>query len=486
MTARSADHHIRPRPATDGALALGLMHVIFTENLHDEAYLEAHTHGWRELRQRALEYPPERVSEITGVPSEEIISLARLYATTKPALLKTADGVQRHGNGGQTMRALCCLPAITGNVGVLGGGFFYSTSGYGKWNYEAVGHASECAPTPRVINMNRLGAALTGEAQDPPVKSLYVFAANPVASSPNAGRIAEGLLRDDLFTVVHEQFLTDTARYADIVLPATTQLEHVDVHKAYGHRHIQFNMPSIAPLGEAKSNWDVMRLLADGMGYDEPWLRESGEEVIRGVLDATRPNNPYLAEITFERLQAEGTVPLSFALGKEIPFADGMFPTPSGKLELLSERMLTEGIDCLPQYQPPPEFGKHNTAPGRHAKLTLLSGASHHYVSSSLANQPSLMAKEGEPFVELHPEDAAERGVVNGTYVIVENERGWCELRVVVTDDVPRGVAVAPKGPWARLSRAGRNINWTTPDALGDIAGQSTFHSNLVEIRPTG
>ncbi len=320
LTARSADQHIQPRPATDGALALGLMHVIFAENLHDEPWLEAHSVGWRELRERAAAYPPERVAEITGVPAETIVALARRYATTKPALLKTADGVQRHGNGGQTFRAICSLPAIVGQLGVRGGGLFYSMSGYVRWDAEAVGHASACPPTPREINMNRIGSALLGEVQGPPIKSLFVFCANPVTSSPNASRTIEGLRREDLFTVVHELFLTDTAQYADIVLPATSQLEQVDLHKAYGHRNLQYNQPAIAPLGEAKSNWDVMRLLASAMGYDEPWLHESAEQAIGGVLEATRANGSPLVKqllegITLERLQAEGTLPLNFPPG---------------------------------------------------------------------------------------------------------------------------------------------------------------------------
>jgi anaerobic selenocysteine-containing dehydrogenase len=486
LTARGADEHIRPRPATDAALALGLMHVIFAENLHDEAWLEAHSVGWRELRQRAGEYPPERVAEITGVPAEAIVGLARRYATTKPALLKSADGVQRHGNGGQTFRALCCLPAVVGQYGVRGGGLSYSTSGYLKWDAEAVGHASECPPTPRSINMNRLGAALMGEASDPPIKSLYVFAANPVASAPNAGLTVRGLQREDLFTVVHELFMTDTAQYADIVLPATSQLEHADLHKPSGHRNLQYNQPAIAPLAEAKSNWDVMRRLAAAMGYQEPWLRESAEEAIAGVLDATR--SPLLDGITLERLQREGTVPLSFAPEKLVPFADGRFPTPSGKAELRCDAMAAHGVDPLPGYRPPAEFvgdrdmSQHLTSNSQ--PLVLISGASHHYVSSSFANQPSLMAKEGSPFVEINPADAAARGIGEGDTVVVENARGACELRAVVTDDVPPGVAVAPKGSWARLAPGHRNINWTTSDALADIAGQSTFHSNLVHIRP--
>ncbi|HEX9439183.1 MAG TPA: molybdopterin oxidoreductase family protein [Roseiflexaceae bacterium] len=500
LTARSADEHIRPHPATDGALALGLMHVLFAEGLHDEPWLEANTVGWRELRERAAAYPPERVAAITGVPAETIVALARRYGTTKPALLKTADGIQRHGNGGQTFRALASLPAIVAQIGVRGGGFFYSTSGYVRWDAEAVGHASECPPTPRIVNMNRIGAALNGEVHDPPIMSLFVFCANPVTSSPNASLTVKGLQREDLFTVVHELFLTDTAQYADIVLPATSQLEQIDLHKAYGHRYLQYNHAAIAPLGEAKSNWDVMRLLARAMGYDEPWLRESAEDAIRGILDATREQNTCLEGVTLERLQAESTVPLNFPPGAEVPFADLRFPTPSGKIELRSEALAAQGVDPLPEYVPPAEFkgsrtegrGLTNEASANSylvlnpqpSALVLISGASHHFVSSSMANQPSLMTKEGAPFVEINPADAAARGIADGDTVIVENGRGWCQLRAVVTDDVPPGVAVAPKGQWARLAPRGRNVNWTTSDALADLAGQSTFHSNLVEIRP--
>jgi anaerobic selenocysteine-containing dehydrogenase len=331
--------------------------------------------------------------------------------------------------------------------------------------------------------MNRLGAALMGEVSDPPIKALFVYCANPVGSSPNAGLIVEGLRREDLFTVVHEQFLTDTADYADIVLPATTQLEQVDMHRPYGHRHLQYNHPAIAPLGECKSNWDMSRALAAAMGYSEPWLHESAEEVLRGVLDASRASNPYLQGITLERLQAEGTVPLHFTPETDVPFGDGRFPTPSGKVELFSAAMAARGLDPLPHYEEPAEFVAAR-AGGLADGLVLISGAAHHFVSSSMANQPSLRAREGEPYIELSPADAAARGIADGALVVVENGRGWCELRAVITNDVAPGVVVAPKGPWAKLSRRGRNVNWTTPDALADLAGQSTFHSNVVRVRP--
>lgn len=485
LTARSADQHIQPRPATDGALALGLMHILFRDGLHDEAWLSANTVGWQELRERARAFPPERVAAITGVPAATIEELAHRYGTTRPAMLKFADGMQRHGNGGQSVRALCCLPAITGQYGIRGGGLFYTASGYVRWNDEALSHASECPPTPRTINMNRLGVALTGEVSDPPIKSLFVYCANPVTSAPNTSQTIEGLLRPDLFTVVHDLYMTNTADFADIVLPATSQLEQVDLHKSYGHRYLQYNTPAIAPLAEAKSNWDVTRLLAAAMGYDEPWLRQDAEAVIAEVLDATRATNPLLAGITLDRLKAEGTVPLAFTPENEVPFADLHFPTPSGKVELRCDSLATRyGIDPLPDYTAPAEFASADATAVDSSRLMLISGAAHHYVSSSLGNQPSLRAKQGTPYIEINPADAVARGIADGAEVVVASARGSCRLRAVITTDVAQGVAVTPKGQWGKHSPDGRNVNWITSDALGDIAGQSTFHSNLVTVHP--
>ena len=478
LTARSADLHLQPRPATDGALALGMMNSIFSENLHDEPWLDDNSIGWKELRERAAQYPVDLVAGITGLDRRVILDLARGFATTTPAMIKFADGIQRHENGGQTSRALCCLPALTGQIGKRGGGLYYSTSDYVRWNSEAVSHASECNPVPRIVNMNRLGAALNGEVCEPPIRSLFVFCANPVTSTPNAGQIVQGLLRDDLFTVVHELFMTDTARYADIVLPATSQLEQIDLHRPYGHRHLQYNEAAIQPLGESLSNWDLMRRLAEGMGFHEPWLHQPGEQVLNDIIEASRQDNPVLEGITLTRLQAEGTVPLKFDAGRDsVPFADLKFATPSGKVELRCDLMGEMGMDPLPEYIQPSEFA----APFAHA-LVLISGASHHYVSSSLANVPKLMALEGTAFIEINPEDASTRGIATGDRVRVENGRGWCTLRAEVTNDVPAGVTVAPKGSWAQHSPEDRNINWITPDAIGDLAGQSTFHSNLVKV----
>jgi anaerobic selenocysteine-containing dehydrogenase len=328
--------------------------------------------------------------------------------------------------------------------------------------------------------MNRLGAALLGEASGPPIQSLFVFGANPASSSPNAGKIIEGLRREDLFTVVHELFLTDTADYADLVLSATSQLEHTDLHKSYGHTWLTYNHPAIPPRGECKSNWEVMGLLATAMGFDEPWLHQSADEVIEEVLTATEAHTPSLRGITLQRLKTENTVSLQVDTP---PFADGRFPTPSGKVELYSQRLADMGIDPLPGRFVGDDDGGADGRWDKAAALELLTGASHHFVSSSLASQSGLLQRVGAPFVEIHPADAAARGIGDGDPVIVENGRGWCRLRAVVTDAVRPGVVVSPKGRWGKLNNGGRNVNWTTPDALGDMAGQSTFHSNRVWVR---
>jgi len=480
-SAHGADLHLAPIPGTDGALALGLAHVIVGDGRHDEAWLTAHSVGWPLLKARLADYPPERVAQITGLPEQTIIALAQRYATIRPGLIKIADGINRHANGGQTVRAICALPAITGQYGIAGGGLAYSTSGTLRWDGEAVNHGADCPPPARSVNMNRLGAALLGEVSDPPIHALYVFGSNPAAIAPNAGAVVRGLQRDDLFTVVHELFMTDTADYADIVLPATSQLEHSDLHKAYGHTYLHYNAAAIPPLGESKSNWDVMRLLAQALGFDDPWLQQPADEVIEEVLTATAARQPSLQGITLARLK-EGQ-PLPLALASAPPFADRHFPTASGKVELFSRTLAEQGLDPLPGYV---DAGDAAAPPAGYAAadaLQLLTGAAHHFVSSSLANLDSLRARENSPFLEIHPLDAAARQIAAGALVIVENRRGWCTLRAVVTDDVRPGVVVSPKGRWSRHAD-GRNINWTTSDALGDMAGQSTFHSNRVWVRP--
>jgi anaerobic selenocysteine-containing dehydrogenase len=482
ITAKTADRHLAPLPGSDGVLAMGVAHLLVAGGFHDETWLEAHTVGWPRLKERLAEFTPDRVTAATGLSKEDIVELAQAYGTTRPGLIKIADGINRNVNGGQNVRAICALPAVTGQYGVPGGGLAYSTSGYLQWDRAAVHHWSECPLPGRSVNMNRLGAALLGEASEPPIKSLFVFGANPAASSPNAGRITEGLKREDLFTVVHDLFLTDTADYADIVLPATSQLEHIDLHKAYGHTMLTYNRPAITPLGESKSNWEVMTLLSSAMGFTEPWLHHGADEVIREVLSATAAHNPALRGVTLDQLKFGGAVPLN--LGSGIPFSDGRFPTSSGKVELYSGSLADEGIDPLPGkfLDPAQECLKEGDGRFSSAPLYLVSGASHHFVSSSLANQAGLLKGAGPALVEIHPADAAERGIQEGNFVIVENKRGSCRLKAIVTDAVRPGVVVSPKGRWSKHN-GGNNVNWTTPDRLADMAGQSTFHSNFVWVR---
>lgn len=487
LTARSADQHIQPYPGTDAALALSMMHVMVTEGLHKPEWIERHVQGWDRMLERIMRFPPDYAARITGLAPETISTLAREYATTTPALLRITDGINRHSNGGQTVRTLACLPAVTGQYGVRGGGLMYSTSDWLHWDKEARDHEYEvvCPPAPRSVNMNRLGAVLTGEA-NPPIYALYVYNANPAASSPNAGKIAEGLRREDLFTVVHELFETETARYADIVLPATSQLEHVDLHKPYGHLHLQYNQAAIAPLGEARSNWDVMRTLAAAMGFDEPWLQASAEDVIREVLTATAEHEPLLADVTLERLQAEGTIPLAIPPEAQVPFADGIFRTPSGKVEMYSESAAAKGYAPLPGWEPEAETGvsRQGIRPADTTDaLPLLCAASHHFISSSFGNLDVMVRKEHAPTLRINPVDAMARGIRSGQRVRISNERGWCHLVAEVCEDVRPGVLATTSVWWPRFSPDQRNVNWTTSDRLADLNGGSTFYTNLVTVQ---
>lgn len=485
LTARSANQHIQPFPGTDAALALAMMHVIVREGWHNQAWIEQHTLGWEQLLERINAFTPERTAQITGLAEETIIELARAYGTTTPSMLRLTDGINRHSNGGMTVRTLTCLPALTGQYGIAGGGLMYSTSDWLRWNAEAVSHRQACSPTSRTVNMNRLGAILTGEVE-PPIASLYVYNANPAASSPNAGKIAEGLLREDLFTIVHELFETDTARYADLILPATSQLEQLDLHKPYGHLSLQLNLPAIEPLGEARSNWDVMRALAGAMGFEESWLQDDAETVIREVLAATAERDPLLKGITFECLQQEGTVPLPIPPEESVPFANGVFRTPSGRVEFYSEQAVARGYDSLPGWEPEAEttVGRAVSASAADEALPLLCPAAHHFVSSSFANVGTLKRKEVAPTLRIHPQDAEARGIRSGQLVRVSNERGWCRLVADVSEEVRPGMLATTTVWWPKFSPDGRNVNWTTSDRLADFNGGSTFYTNLVRVIP--
>ncbi|HXG68960.1 MAG TPA: molybdopterin-dependent oxidoreductase, partial [Blastocatellia bacterium] len=333
---RTLDHAhqlIQLRPGTDAAFALAVMNVIVGEGLEDRDYIERHTLGFNLLCERIQEYPPARVAAICGISEREIMEFAREYATTQPAVIRVNYGLQRHAGGGMAVRAISCLPALTGAWRHAGGGVLLSSSGMFAYNNAALERPDLIRGNPRTINMSRLGEALT--AASPPVRAIYVYNSNPAAVAPDQAKVLEGFRREDLFTVVHEQFQTDTADYADILLPATTQLEHRDIVKAYGHYYVVYNEPAIAPLGEAKPNWEVFKLLAERMGFEEDCFKDTDEDILRQAL-AT--DNPVFEGITLERLKRDGwarlNLPETFA-----PFADGGFRTPSGKCEFYSERL---------------------------------------------------------------------------------------------------------------------------------------------------
>ena len=480
LTANRADVLIQPRPGSDAALALAMMHFLFAEGMVDEAWAREHTVGLDALRQRVREWTPARASELTGIPTEQIVQLAREYGTTRPAVIRCSMGLQRHSNGGNTIRALTCLPALVGDYGKPGGGILYSTGGYWMFPGDAVLPRellrNSPNPQPRVINMNRIGAELL--AADPPIRSLYVFNSNPGAVAPNSRKVLAGLQREDLFTVVHDLFLTDTARYADIVLPATSQFEHWDIHKAYGHLYVSLNQPAMPPLGEARSNWQVFQALAERMGYTEACWRQTAEEIIQ---DSIAKGGPAMKGITWERLLAEGHCRLNFPR-PHVPWSDGRFRTPSGKVELFSQQLADAGMDPLPDWVPDVE--SREARPERAGKypLQMVSAASHQFLNSTFGNVPTLRRLYGDPTVEIHPQDAAAREIRSGDWVEVHNDRGAFQVRARVGETVQPGTIFAPTLWWSDLGPDGRGANWTTNDELSDYAGGATFHGNLVQV----
>jgi anaerobic selenocysteine-containing dehydrogenase len=476
-TAQQCDEHLALNVGTDAALALGLMHVIFAEGLEDRAYLQDYTVGEAELRARAAEYSPERVAELTGLPAERIIALAREYATIQPAAIRINYGLQRHAGGGMAVRTLAALPAVIGAWRHPAGGILLSTSGTFPINYAALQRADLIPSGTRTINMNELGKALT-EVDDPPVKALFVYGSNPAAVAPDLERIHQGLMRDDLFVVVHEQFPTDTVEYADIVLPATTQLEQADIHKAYGQLYIAWNTPAIAPLGEAVPNTELFRRLAARMGFDDPCFRDTDEQMARQAIET---DHPWFAGITLEALKEHGwlrlNVPQEWA-----PFATGNFPTPSGKCELYSERMAEHGFDPVPAFTPPAESLLAAPELATKYPLALLTPPAHHFLNSSFVNV--LRRYENEPVLEINPLDAAARQINQGDHVRVFNDRGGFQLPAQLTDRVKPGLVVAPSIWWRKLTPDGKGVNHTTSQALTDMGGGATFYDNLVQVEP--
>jgi anaerobic selenocysteine-containing dehydrogenase len=467
---------IQLQPGTDAALALAVMNVIISEGLEDRDYIDRYTLGFAPLRERAAEFPPSRAAEICGITEDEIIRFAREYATTRPAVIRINYGLQRHAGGGMAVRAISCLPALTGAWREAGGGVLLSTSGSFAMNDNALQRPDLIRGNPRTINMTRLGEALA-EAR-PPVRALYVYNSNPAAIAPDQSKVIAGLKREDLFTVVHEQFQTDTADYADILLPATTQLEHRDVVKPYGHYYLVYNEPAIAPLGEAKPNAEVFRRLAERMGFAEACFSDTDEDLIRQAL-AT--DNSLFEGITLERLQRDGwarlNLPETFA-----PFAEGGYKTPSGKCEFYSEQMQALGLDPLPAYIPPRESPASAPALAARYPLQLISPPANSFLNSTFSHLKSFLKSERQPFVLLHPEDAAQREITDGETVRVWNDRGACQLVARVSERVKPGVAVALSTWWNKLSPGHTNVNQTVSQELTDIGSGATFYDNLVEI----
>jgi anaerobic selenocysteine-containing dehydrogenase len=475
-TIEQCHQFIQIQPGTDAAFALAVMNVIVSEGLHDGDYIERHTLGFESLCERIEQFPPDRAASICAVSEEEIVTFAREYAATRPAVIRINYGLQRHAGGGMAVRAIACLPALIGAWRDAGGGVLLSTSGFFAFNDKAVQRPDLIAGNPRTINMSRLGEALT-EAR-PPVRAIYVYNSNPAAVAPDQSKVIEGFKREDLFTVVHEQFQTDTADYADILLPATTQLEHRDIVKPYGHYYVVYNEPAIAPLGEAKPNWEVFRSLAERMGFEDECFSDTDEDIIRQALDS---GHPTLEGITLERLKRDGwarlNLPETFA-----PFADGGYQTPSGKCEFYSEQLEQAGLDPLPAYIPPRESPVSAPELASRYPLQLLSPPANSFLNSSFSHLKSFLKSERHPFIELNPEDATRRGVEDGETVRVWNDRGECRLIARVSNRVKPGVAVALAIWWNKLSPGRGNVNQTVSQALTDIGGGATFYDNLVEV----
>ena len=483
-TARAADWYIPINPGTDVALALGMLHVIVREGWHDLDYIQRFSEGFDELQQRLPEYTPERVAQLTGMSSDEVERLAREYATTRPAVIRVNYGVQRSQNGGAAMRAICMLPVVTGSFKEIGGGLQLSTSGGFGLDRAALQRPDLMQKSPlgrvaRSINMVELGKALTA-VDDPPVKALFVWNSNPAAVCPEHHLVTRGLMRDDLFTVVHEQFFTDTTDYADIVLPATTFFEQKDLVAAYGHYYLQISHPAIEPLGECRSNVDLFRELGQRMGFEDACFRDTTDDLIDQALAA---DVPQLKGITRARLEADPHVRLNLdgADGDEpwLPFADG-FGFSNGKARIYNDELIASGMDPVSSFVAPEE-SRHQAA-AKQYPLELLARKADNFLNSTFVNLATHQKMEPHHHeLEIAYEDAKARGIADGDRVRVFNQRGEIFLRARVDGAVQPGVVGAYLG-WAKLAEGGININVLTSARLADLAGGATFYSTLVEV----
>jgi len=477
QTAEKCHEHLALLPGTDAALALGMMHVLIAEDLLDRDYIARYTLGFEALEQRAREYPPSRVASLTGLPEDRIVALARDYGTIAPAVIRLNYGMQRHAGGGMAIRTVACLPALVGAWRHPAGGALLSSSGTYPVDHAALERPDLIWNQPRTINMSTIGDALL-EAADPPIRALFVYNSNPVAVAPDSGKVVAGFAREDLFCVVHDMFQTDTADYADIVLPATTQLEHLDVHSSYGHLYALANNPAIAPLGEAKPNTEVFRLLAARMGFDDPCFTETDESMAANAFVA---GHPRMEGIDWETLKAQGwqrlNVPAPFA-----PFAEGNFPTPSGKCEFYSESLRREGLDPLPTFTPPRESAVSDPALARRFPLAMLSPPARNALNSTFGGLPVFLETEKTPWLDIHAEDAGARDIGDRDKVRVYNDRGAFVVTARITDRTRPGVVVAPSIWWRKLSPDGTNANMVTGQALTDMGRAATFYDVLVEV----
>src|SRR5712692_1427336 len=477
QTAKWADCHLMPRPGTDGALALGVMHVLIREGLVDHDYIRRATLGFTVLAEHVKQYNPARVSRITGLTPGEIVDFAHRYGATKAAYIRVGIGLSRHDNGGMTCRSIACLPALTGAYAHPAGGALLSSTATFGLKYDALERADLMPhPAPRVVNMIRLGRALTEPEMRPPIKALYVYNSNPASVCPNQDLVLRGLEREDLFTVVHEQHLTDTTDYADIVLPATTSMEHVDLYKSYGHMYVQLAEPVVEPVGEARSNWQTVRLLARAMGVGHPHFAKDEPTLIREVLAS---GDPSVEVISYGRLREERAVRLN--VGRPyLPFANGA-PTPSGKVEFASESMARHGQPLLPTYVPLVE-GPDNAELARRFPLQCIVPPNRFFLNSSFSQSDLLRRRQKGPSVFLSPADARARGIQDGEAVLVRSARGGARFAALITEDTRPGVAVIEGIWWSKHQAGGRGVNVITDDRVADLGGGPALHSNLVEV----
>jgi anaerobic selenocysteine-containing dehydrogenase len=474
-TGRLSDRHYAIRPGTDAALAFALMHVILSEGLEDRAYVERHTLGIEELKDRVRCWTPQRASELTGIAVDDIVQLAREYATTRPAAIRLNYGVQRSERGAMSVRAVALLPALTGAWRDIGGGIQLSTSAAFQVNRTGLERpdlqfASPLRREARILNMAELGRILT-EVDDPPIKAMVVYNSNPAAIAPDQNSVRRGLRRDDLFTVVLEQFQTDTADFADILLPATTFLEHTDLYYAYGHYYLQLARPALEAPGEALANTEVFRRLASFMHFDDPCFRDTDDDMLRTLLDT---RHPFLDGITPEQLDREHFVRLKVG-DPFLPFANGGFGTPSGKCEFHAETL---------DYEPPIEsrFGDKDLA--ARFPLEMISPKNDDSMNSTFGLRPDTDRQTA--FLKLHPTDAVPRRISTGDAVRVFNDRGQCILRAEVSSTIAAGVVSVPSARWPKLAPDGNSVNMLTSQRLTDRGGGPTFYSCLVDVEKVG